>query len=164
MYSNFGTKKTKNKVNEHTTNNEIPKRNKFTPETNIIVNQTKIINNVCPKSGWDKSKIIVGNKTMVLKKYFIYRFFFSIEIINEITITKKGFKVSIGWNLGNEPISNHLFEPLISTPIKGTKNRLINEIQNNITDKLIKIFWSSRDKNKIKNIPIKTKIKCFKKK
>ena len=91
-------------------------------------------------------------------------FFFSNEIISEITITKKGFKVSIGWNLGNEPISNHLFDPLTSTPIKGTKNKLINVITNNTTDNLIKIFWSSRDKNKIKNIPIKTKIKCFKKK
>ena len=85
-------------------------------------------------------------------------------MINEITITKKGFKVSIGWNLGSEPISNHLFDPLTSTPIKGTKNKLMNVMKNNRTDNLIKIFWSSKDNIKIRNIPILTKIKCFKKK
>ncbi len=71
MYSNFGTKKTKNKVNEHTTNNEIPKRNKFIPEIKMIASQTEIINNVCPKSGWDKSKIIIGTKMTELNRYFI---------------------------------------------------------------------------------------------
>ncbi len=91
-------------------------------------------------------------------------FFFSNDIINETIIIKKGFKVSIGWNLGNEPISNHLFDPLTSTPIKGTKNKLMKVNKNNMTDNLIKIFWLSRDKNKIINIPIITKVKCFKKK
>ena len=51
MYSNFGTKKTKNRVNELKANNEIAKSNKFIPETKIIASQTEIINNVCPKSG-----------------------------------------------------------------------------------------------------------------
>ena len=51
MYSNFGTKKTKNRVNELTANNEIAKSNKFIPETKIIASQTDIINKVCPKSG-----------------------------------------------------------------------------------------------------------------
>ena len=81
-----------------------------------------------------------------------------------MTITKKGFKVSMGWNLGNEPISNHLFDPLTSTPIKGTKNKLINVITNNATDNLIKIFWSSRDKNKIKKNIFKSILKGFKNK
>ena len=71
MYSNFGTKKTKNRVNEHTANNEIAKSNKFIPETKIITSQAEIINNVCPKSGWDKSKIIIGTKMTELKRYFI---------------------------------------------------------------------------------------------
>ena len=70
MYSNLGTKKTKKKVNEHTTNNEIPKRNRFIPETKMIASQTKIINKVCPKSGWDKSKTMIGTKTAELKRYF----------------------------------------------------------------------------------------------
>ena len=51
MYSNLGTKKIKNKVNENTADNEIEKRNKFIPETNMMANHTEIINNVCPKSG-----------------------------------------------------------------------------------------------------------------
>ena len=71
MYSNFGTKKTKNRVNELTANNEIAKSNKFIPETKIIASQTEIINNVCPKSGCDKSKIIIGTKMTELKRYFI---------------------------------------------------------------------------------------------
>ena len=76
IYSNLGTKKTKNKVNEITAVNETPKRNKFIPETKMIASQTEIINNVCPKSGWDKSKIIIGIKTAELMKYFRWRFFF----------------------------------------------------------------------------------------
>ena len=71
MYSNFGTIKTRNRVNEPTANNEIMKINKFIPETKIMASQTDIINNVCPKSGWDKSKIIIGTKMTELKRYFI---------------------------------------------------------------------------------------------
>ena len=70
MYSNLGTKKIKNRVNENTVDNEIAKRNKFIPETNMMANHTEIINNVCPKSGWDKSKIIIGTKIAELKRYF----------------------------------------------------------------------------------------------
>ena len=51
MYSNFGTKKTKNRVNEPTANNEIAKSNKFIPDTKIMASQTDIIYNVCPNSG-----------------------------------------------------------------------------------------------------------------
>ena len=46
MYSNFGTKNTNMRVNRHTNDNEIAKRNKFIHETKIIASQTKIINNV----------------------------------------------------------------------------------------------------------------------
>ena len=67
MYSNLGTKKTKNRVDEQTANNENEKRIKFIPETKIIASQAEIISNVCPKSGWDKSKIIIGTKTAELK-------------------------------------------------------------------------------------------------
>ena len=164
MYSNLGTKNTKKRVNEQTADNEIEKRNKFIPETKIIASHVEIISNVCPKSGWDKSKIIIGNKMTILKKYFRYRFFLSKDIIKEITITKKGFKVSIGWNLGNDPISNHLFDPLTSIPIKGTNNKLIKAKKKSITEILIKNFWFNKEKTKIKSIPIVTKSKCFKKK
>ena len=57
-------------VNRNTNDNEIAKRNKFIPETKIIASQTKIINNVWPKSGWDKSKTIIGTRTAELKRYF----------------------------------------------------------------------------------------------
>ena len=77
---------------------------------------------------------------MCLRDILDKGFFFSIDIINEITITKKGFKVSIGWNLGKEPRSNHLFDPLTSIPNKGTRNKLIKVIRNNMTDSLIKMF------------------------
>ena len=34
---------------------------------------------------------------------------------------KKGFTISIGWNLGRNIRSIHLLDPFTSTPIKGTK-------------------------------------------
>ena len=33
----------------------------------------------------------------------------------------KGFRISIGWNLGRKKMSNHLLDPLTSVPINGTK-------------------------------------------
>ena len=69
MYSNLGTKKTKNRVDENTDVKKIVNINKFIPETKIIANQTEIINKVWPKSGWDKSKTIMGTKTTKLKRY-----------------------------------------------------------------------------------------------
>ena len=68
MYSNLGTKKIKNKVNENTVTMIAKRINLF--ETNMMANHTEIINNVCPKSGWDKSKIIIGTKIAELKRYF----------------------------------------------------------------------------------------------
>ena len=35
---------------------------------------------------------------------------------------KKGLTISIGWNLGKNKNSTHLFDPLISEPKKGTSN------------------------------------------
>ena len=46
MYSNLGTKKTKNRVDENTDVKKIVNINKFIPETKIIANQTEIINKV----------------------------------------------------------------------------------------------------------------------
>ena len=81
-----------------------------------------------------------------------------------MTITKKGFKVSIGWNLGNVPISNHLFEPFTSIPIMGTKNNVIKLRKNNNIDRFINNFWSNEENIKIIRMPKVTKTKCFKKK
>ena len=43
-------------------------------------------------------------------------------------IIKKGFKTSIGWNLGKKNKSIHLFEPFTSIPIIGTNNKENKEI------------------------------------
>ena len=152
------------KVNEQTVTKERKNNIKFIPDTKIIDNHTDVINNACPKSGWDKSRIIVGNKTTILIKYLKYRLFLSIDIINDIIITKNGFKVSIGWNLGNVPISNHLFEPFTSIPIMGTKNNVMKLRKNNTIDRLINNFWSNKENIKIIRIPKVTKTRCFKKK
>ena len=83
---------------------------------------------------------------------------------DNITI-KKGFINSIGWNLGNgTPTSIHLFEPLTSTPIKGTKNKKIKKIINKIKEVLKILFFSIKEKiNRITNANI-IKIKCLIKK
>ena len=83
---------------------------------------------------------------------------------DNITI-KNGFINSIGWNLGNgPPTSIHLFEPLISTPIKGTKNKKIKKIINKIKELLKILFFSKKEKiNRIKNAN-NMKIKCLMKK
>ena len=106
----------------------------------MIANHTEIISNVCPRSGCDRSRIIIGIKIIELNKYLKFKFFLSRDRIREIAIIKKGFKVSIGWNLGNKPISNHLFEPLTSTPIIGTRNKLTKASKNKIIDILISNF------------------------
>ena len=83
---------------------------------------------------------------------------------DNITI-KNGFINSIGWNLGNgPPTSIHLFEPLTSTPIKGTKNKKIKKIINKIKEVLKILFFSKKEKiNRITNANI-VKIKCLIKK
>ena len=43
---------------------------------------------------------------------------------------KKGFKNSIGWNLGKKGRSSHLFDPFISTPNIGTNNKDIKKREN----------------------------------
>tara|TARA_B100000674_G_C37807490_1_gene899483 strand:+ start:398 stop:673 length:276 start_codon:yes stop_codon:yes gene_type:complete len=46
----------------------------------------------------------------------------------------------------------------------GTRNKAINDKINNIKDNRTNIFWFKREKINTINIPIITKIKCFKKK
>ena len=71
-------------------------------------------------------------------------------------IIKKGFKTSIGWNLGKKKKSIHLFDPFTSTPIIGTKIRNINEIKKRIIENLINRSVLKEEKTKIIIIPIKT--------
>ena len=99
------------------------------PEVKIKTAQVKTTNNVWPISGWIiKSKDIVDIRIVVVK-YFIKRFALLLhKIVAKITI-KNGFKTSIGWNRGKKNKSIHLFEPLTSTPMNGTKNKEIREIK-----------------------------------
>ena len=70
-------------------------------------------------------------------------------------IIKNGFNISIGWNLGKKNKSIHLFDPLTSTPIIGTKNNEIKEIKKRITEYLNSWSVLIEEKIKIINIPIK---------
>ena len=72
-----------------------------------------------------------------------------------MVIIINGFKTSIGWNLGKNKKSIHLFEPLTSIPIKGTKAKEIKKIKNNIIEILYKFFWFKDEKKIIKKTPIK---------
>jgi len=76
----------------------------------------------------------------------------------------KGFKSSIGWNLGKKKKSNHLFEPFTSVPIIGTNIRKIKQIINKKNDSLNKFFWFNKEKKIIKKKPRPIKNKCLKKK
>ena len=54
-------------------------------------------------------------------------------IICDKKTTKKGFRNSIGWNLGKIVKSNHLLDPFISTPKNGINIKDIkNKIKTNI--------------------------------
>jgi|TARA_B110000967_G_C18495014_1_gene368673 hypothetical protein len=66
----------------------------------------------------------------------------------------KGFKSSIGWNLGKKNKSSHRFEPLTSTPIIGTNNKKIKHVKNKKIETLNKCFCSSAEKNTTKKNPI----------
>ena len=76
----------------------------------------------------------------------------------------KGFKSSIGWNLGKKKKSNHLFEPFTSVPIIGTNNKKIKQTINKKIENLNKLFWLIKEKKIIKKNPKQIKNKCLKKK
>ena len=76
---------------------------------------------------------------------------------------KKGLTNSIGWNLGNKYKSIHLFEPLTSIPIIGTRNKKINENKKIIIENFKSFSWLTEERKKIIIIPKKIKNKCLKK-
>ena len=76
----------------------------------------------------------------------------------------KGLTNSIGWNLGKKIGSIHLWEPLTSTPTKGTNIKINNETKNKIDNSLIKLSFSWIEITKRKNKATKTKTKCLAKK
>ena len=87
----------------------------------------------------------------------------SVKIV-AIIINKKGFTISIGWNLGIPGKSIHLIEPFTSTPKKGTKAKNIKEIKKKYLEIWNNFLRSIAEKvTKIKT-PIIIKTKCFIKK
>ena len=65
-----------------------------------------------------------------------------------------GLTISIGWNLGRKKKSNHLFDPLTSVPIIGTKNKKKNEIKNKYIENLKRFFLLKEEKKIKTTIPI----------
>ena len=129
---------------------------KLIPEQNIRTAQEKTTNNVCPMSGWiinsKETKVIKTVDAKYLNKILIS---FLHKIIERITI-KKGFTISMGWNLGKKNKSIHLLDPLTSMPIIGTKNKESNEIKKRIIENLYNLSWFKDEKIKIKITPIIT--------
>ena len=138
-------------------NKKIAKRKYiFIPDVKIKTDQEKTTNKVCPISGW----IISNNETIEIKKaenkYLAIIFSLLLQKIIAKIMTKKGFKTSIGWNLGKKNKSIHLFDPFTSTPIIGTKIRDNIEIKKRINEYFNNLFVSNEEKIKIIIIPIKT--------
>ena len=99
------------------------------PDVKISVAQQNTTNKVWPISGWAiKSKEMIDIKIIDIK--YLNKIFdlISHKIVAKIII-KNGFRTSMGWNLGKKNKSIHLFEPLTSTPMNGTKNKEIREIK-----------------------------------
>ena len=67
---------------------------------------------------------------------------------------KKGFKNSIGWNLGKTPISIHLVDPFTSIPIKWTKINVVKKNTNRMNE-ILKSLSCSRREKKINNATAK---------
>ena len=84
-------------------------------------------------SGWIINSKIIGKIIIKLKINLTYKFliFFNVSK-NPMVIIIKGFKISIGWNLGKNPKLSHLLDPFTSTPKKGTKIRKNVQIRNKI--------------------------------
>ena len=77
---------------------------------------------------------------------------------------RNGFTNSIGWNLGNKNKSIHLFDPLTSMPINGTKIKKTIDIKKINEEIFISFFWSKDERAKITIVPKKINTKCLKKK
>ena len=88
-------------------------------------------------------------------KYLDWIFNLLLHRIVAKIIIKKGFKTSIGWNLGKKNKSIHLFEPFTSTPIIGTKNKEKRDIKKRMIEYLNNCSVLNEEKTKITIIPIK---------
>ena len=111
------------------------KKNILIPEIKIKTNQLKPIKRVWPMSGWSIKRPDINIVNKKDKNYFKLKLLYFWEQIIILIITiKKGFTNSIGCILGKIGKSIHLFEPLISTPIRGTRNNKTNDKQKNISE------------------------------
>ena len=138
-------------------NKKIAKRKYiFIPDVKIKIAQEKITNKVCPISGWIISNNEIIEIKIVENKYLARIFSLLLQRIVAKIIIKKGFKTSIGWNLGKKNKSIHLFDPFTSTPIIGTKKRDKKEIKKIIIEYFNNLSISNDEKIKIIIIPIKT--------
>ena len=101
---------------------------------------------------------------MLLSKYLKYKLFFFKHNKDDKIMIKKGLIISIGWNLGKNPKSIHLFEPFTSMPMNCTKTKVINEIPNKIIDTLNKSSSFKNEKIISTVMPKTIKVKCLIKK
>ena len=101
------------------------------PEVKIITTHEKTTRRVWPISGCIINSNEITNIKTIDNKYSTKRLELLLlqRIVANITI-KNGFNNSIGWNLGKNNKSIHLFDPFTSIPIIGTKNNKIREIKN----------------------------------
>ena len=156
MYSNLGTKIIKYASNTKLNKKIAINKYKLIPEVKIKTAQEKITNKVWPISGW----IIKSDEIIVIIKiesrYLDIIFALLLQRIVAKVIIKKGFKTSIGWNLGKKNKSIHLFEPFTSIPIIGTKNKENKDIKKRIIEYLNNWSVLNDEKIKIIEIPIKT--------
>ena len=97
------------------------------PDVKIRTDQEKTTNKVWPISGCTISRIDITDITIMVNRYLTVKLVFSVQRMVAKKTIKKGFRTSIGWNLGKKNRSIHLLEPLTSTPIIGTNNNEINE-------------------------------------
>ena len=134
------------------------------PDVKIKTDQEKTTNKVWPISGCTINKIDITEIIIVVNKYFNVKLVFSVQRIVAKKTIKKGFRTSIGWNLGKKNRSIHLLDPLTSIPIIGTITKENREIKKSVIEYLINCSLLKEENIKIINIPIKTYIRCLKKK
>ena len=144
-------------VSKNKPNKKIAKRKYiFIPDVKIKTAQEKTTNKVCPISGW----IISNNEIIEIRtaenKYLVIIFNLLLQKIIAKIMIKKGFKISIGWNLGKKNKSIHLFDPFTSTPIIGTNIRDKIEIKKRTIEYFNNLFVFNEEKIKIIITPIKT--------
>ena len=146
------------------TKQENIKKTILIPDIKIKTDQLKKTNKVWPISGCAASNKAISRVIKKVDKYLKYMFaYFSLLKITLIKIIKNGLTSSIGWNIGKKYKSIHLWALLTSTPIIGTKNKVIKENMNIKGEKLKSFFSLMVDKIKIINTPKNTNVKCFKK-